>query len=268
MIAISHKSKQYLLVALKVLILVVAIWLIYQRFMETDAQTWTQFKVAFTQKPLYLLYTIPAFLGLTLLNWLFEIKKWQLLVSQIQTINYNTALKQSLGSLTASLATPGRVGEYGAKAVYYPSKKRKQIVLLNLFGNGMQMIVTTAFGILGYLFVINRYPVPVSTQSIYLLIIAAVISIPALYFLRNQKLFVKGVTLKSVFTYFRNLKLNVQLGTFLLSLFRYLTFSGLFFLILQFFGAEDKLLPTSMFIYLMYLLVSVLPSFFIFDVVI
>jgi len=56
----------------------------------------------------------------------FEILKWQNLVSFYQKIvsfyqkiTFKSALIQSLSSLTASLITPNRIGEYGVKALYF-----------------------------------------------------------------------------------------------------------------------------------------------------
>ena len=62
------------------------------------------------------------------------------------------ALKQSIGALTVSLFTPNRIGDYGAKALYYNSSYRKRIVLLNFIGNVMQMTITVLFGSIGFYF--------------------------------------------------------------------------------------------------------------------
>jgi hypothetical protein len=268
MIPLSHKSKQYLLVALKVLILLVAFIFIFQKVMNIDTQTWSEFKNAFTEGNSNRYYTMLVILALTLLNWLLEIRKWQLVVSYLQPISFKTSLKQSLAALTASLATPARVGDYGAKAAYYPNEQRKQILLLNLFCNGMQMMVTTFFGMIGFCLVALNYPLPVSTNKVGYILFGLFLSALAVYFFRNKTLFIKGLSIKSVLTYFKGLHLKIKIGTALLSLLRYLVFSSLFVIILVFFGAENGVVSLYIFIFTMYFFVSIIPSFFIFDVVI
>lgn len=268
MISLSHKSKQYLLLALKVLILVVAFVFIYQKIITIEEQTWNEFKNAFSQKNPNRYYPIFAFLILTIFNWGLEISKWKLAVSHLQPITFKTSLKQSLASLTASLATPARIGDYGAKAAYYPKKDRKQILLLNFFSSGIQMAVTTFLGVIGCILVAYAYPFPVAFDKLIILVIVLIIGSFAFYVLRNQTLIIKGLSIKSVLSYFKNLRFKIKLGTVLLSLLRYITFSILFFLILIFFGSESSFAPTLIFIFAMYFFVSIIPSFFILDVVI
>ena len=73
-------------------------------------------------------------------------------VSSFTKISFSTAVEQSLGSLTASIFTPNRVGEYAAKCLYYSKEKTKKIIFLNFLGNSTQMIVTIFFGMIGVLF--------------------------------------------------------------------------------------------------------------------
>ena len=61
----------------------------------------------------------------TLINWLLEIKKWKILAQRVMEISLIEATRQSLSSLTFSLITPNRIGEYGAKALYFKKEKRK-----------------------------------------------------------------------------------------------------------------------------------------------
>src|SRR5690606_38876186 len=104
---------------------------------------------------------------LTVFNWFFETLKWQTLVDVIERISFKNALEQSLGALTASLLTPNRIGEYGAKAMYVSPKFRKKILLLNFIGNMMQMSVTLLFGIVGLSFLISNYGLEFSANSMF-----------------------------------------------------------------------------------------------------
>ena len=44
-----------------------------------------------------------------------EIAKWKILTNNVKKNSWLDATKQSLASLTLSLITPNRIGEYGAK---------------------------------------------------------------------------------------------------------------------------------------------------------
>ena len=47
-------------------------------------------------------------IGFSLVNWFFEVKKWKFLASQLQSISFVEAVKQSLISFSISLLTPNR----------------------------------------------------------------------------------------------------------------------------------------------------------------
>jgi len=85
----------------------------------------------------------------SLLNWFFEIKKWQKLVKPVKNINFKEARRQSLISFSISLLTPNRLGDYGAKALFYDKKERKKIVSLNFIAQTSQLVITILMGILG-----------------------------------------------------------------------------------------------------------------------
>ena len=78
-------------------------------------------------------------LFLSVVNWALEVLKWQSLVEMIEHISFKTSAKQSLASLTASLITPNRIGEYGAKAVYFNKKQRPKVLLLTFLFSKSKM---------------------------------------------------------------------------------------------------------------------------------
>ena len=112
MVALSHKAKQYGWFALKVFILSVAFIYIYRKVVLQDIASWGIMVDAVRTKSFGYLF---LFLGITIANWFFEIKKWQTITTVIKKISFAEAAKQSLAALTVSLATPNRIGDYGAK---------------------------------------------------------------------------------------------------------------------------------------------------------
>jgi hypothetical protein len=270
MFALSHKSKQYLLVALKVLILTFTFVYIYLKVSQNETINTTRFSEKILDENSLLPGLI--FIGLAILNWFFEIHKWKTIVSKITPISFFTSLKQSLASLTVSLATPNRIGEYGAKAYYFESHQRKKVMLYNLFHNSFQMFITTILGIIGlYILFENNYLKISIDNIVFKITFAIIIVIFTLllgYIFRRQQLIFKGLTIKNLIQKFKELSLGLKLKMLLFSVLRYLIFSFLFFYLLLFFGASITLFEAVPFIFSMYLISSIVPTLSFFDVII
>src|SRR5690606_30725119 len=157
MIAASHKTKQYLLATAKVLVLAGTCGYIFFKLKNNPSMDIGDFTATIFSKGMVSGYLFLLFVGLTAANWFFEILRWKILVSIIEKIDFKTALKQSLASLAISLATPNRIGEYGAKALFFENRKRKKILLLNFFSSGAQMFVTSFFGLFGLLYLFRNF---------------------------------------------------------------------------------------------------------------
>jgi len=270
MFAMRHKSKQYLLVVLKVLILGITFGYIYLNITQNETIDFKKFSQnIFKGKSLI---PILGFLFLASLNWFFEIVKWKIIVSDSYPISFYESLKQSLASLTVSLATPNRIGEYGAKAYFFKKEYRKQILLRNFFHNSFQMLVTVIFGIIGLMFFWKNYGFGIVSETVFFKIGIALILIGTFLFLafafRKKTIIFKGLTLSNIYLKFRQLSSETKWKVLLFSVFRYLVFSVLFYKLLVFFGMDIPLLEALPIIFSMYLLASVLPTIFIFDVVV
>jgi len=116
-----------------------------------------------------------------------EIAKWKILTNNVKKNSWLEATKQSLASLTLSLITPNRIGEYGAKALYYTNDKRKQILLLNFAGNFYQLVITIVLGAIGLVY-LRKYS-SFSAISIYysiILIAGTVILGSSIYYLEKN----------------------------------------------------------------------------------
>ena len=155
---ILQKYKSTFILLGKFLIVGGAYYFISQKIRDNDLIHNTKFLADLSKNVFdnsYVLFVIFLF---TFFNWLLEIIKWKTLVSSIKEISFFEASKQSFSSLTASLLTPNRIGEYGAKAIYYPKDERYKILFLNFLGNFNQMFVTFLFGVFGLFFLIAFLP--------------------------------------------------------------------------------------------------------------
>lgn len=199
---------------------------------------------------------------LTALNWALEIKKWQSLVTTIKSISLKTSAEQSLASLTASLITPNRIGEYGAKAVYFKKEQRPKVLLLNFMGNAYQMLVTILLGTLGFLFLkdfIVQIPIPKS--AIIVLGIVSLVVLLSVFFINKKWTH----SIQKILSELRKIPSVVHKKAFLFSLARYIVFSHQFCFFLLFFGVEMDYFIVMPVIFSMYLISSIIPGFVLFD---
>jgi len=261
---VLHKSKQYWLTALKVLLLGLTFAYIYYKITSGETLRWTTFISEIQSKNFGY---IVLFILLASVNWVLEVAKWQTVVSKIKSISFYEATKQSLAALAVSLPTPNRIGDYGAKAFFYPSEKRKEILLLNFINNSAQMLITCLLGSIGLFIIAATYSLPFSEINLSIALLSLMIVVLAGYFFRKKQLLIKGLSVESLFLYIKKLSNALKLKLLVYSFLRYSVFSFLFFIILLFFDADISALHAAPLIFTMYLLVSILPSFFIFDVV-
>ena len=266
---LPYKTKQFFFVLIKLSIVVGAFYFIYNKLAHNENLDFHDFMQHLAQNDVFSLKNIGFLLILTGFNWFFEIIKWKTLISHITLISFKNALEQSLGALTASLFTPNRIGEYGAKAVYFNAAMRKKVMLLNLTGNMMQMTVTIIFGSIGLYVMHTTYDLDIDyfRVSRFLLIIIVVIGF-ALFGLQQNRFKIKGFSVEKLKSFFKDLTFGIQISAFGISVLRYLIFSFQFYFLLHIFGVDLTYLNGMIVITSMYLLSSIIPSIFIFDVII
>ncbi|MCB4799089.1 hypothetical protein [Neotamlana laminarinivorans] len=258
---LPYKTKQFFFVLIKLSIVVGAFYFIYYKLTSNTSLSFGSFISFLLKKEVFTIKNLAFLLFLSCLNWFFEILKWQTLVSLVKKISFKNAIEQSLGSLTASLFTPNRVGEYGAKAMYFSRENRKKILLVNFWHNGLQMLVTTLFGVIGLLIFIKTYKPELNYNKLFITLVFATILFIIIIFALKK---IKG------FSFYKpkNISKNkLILGCFY-AFIRYTIFSFQFYVLLKIFSININYWNALTIISSIYLLSSVIPSIFIFDVVI
>lgn len=266
---LPYKTKQFFFVLIKISIVVAAFYFIYLKLMKNSDLNYSSFSELLAKNTIFSLKNGVILIFLSFFNWFLEIVKWQQLVTPIKNIGFKNALEQTLGALTASLFTPNRIGEYGAKAMYYTKDYRKRILLMNLIGNLLQMGITLLFGCIGIYFFVMEFQVVLNVSNVLQLLIIGLIGISILvFFVPKTKLTIKGFSFEKISTFIKNYPMKIMAYGVVLSLLRYLIFSFQFYFFLLLFGIEITYLHAIMVITSMYLLASIIPSIFIFDVVV
>lgn len=266
---VPYKTKQFLFVLIKLSIVVGAGYFIYSKLLLNENLLFSTYIAFLIENDPFSPKNVLFLVFLTLFNWFFEILKWQKLVQIIQNISFKDALEQSLGGLTASLVTPNRIGDYGAKVMYYTNRFKGKIVLLNLVGNISQMTITTVFGVIGLTIFVNFYQVDINyyrvTRFVFILLIIAILSF---FGVKHRRFKVKGHSYVDIIDFIKSITINVKAKTLVFSLIRYLIFSFQFYFFLSVFGVAIDYLDAMVVITSMYFLASIIPSISIFDVVI
>ncbi|MGV8947251.1 MAG: hypothetical protein ACOH1N_12535 [Lutibacter sp.] len=266
---ILNKYQQALVVSLKLAIVVGAFYFMGQQLATNELLSIAQLKQQISIVLAKNIWLLILLLLLTDLNWILEIFKWKTLASHEKKITFFEAFEQSLASLTVSLITPNRIGEYGAKALYFEKKYQKKIMVLNLVGNISQLAVTVVFGILG-MFFLNNYFIggKISFEPRKFLLIASVLLL--LFLIGKSFGFVKKLMKYAcqVLNYSKELPLNILIKTLGYAVFRYLVFSHQFYFLLKFFHVEADYFTLMSLIFSTYFIASVIPSLAIFDWVI
>ena len=269
LMAISYKTKQFLLVLIKIGLVVAAFYFIYTKLFHNSDFHFDHFLHNLMNFTSISTSVVIILLFLSFCNWFFEILKWQTLVKCITKISLNEASAQSLGALTASLLTPNRIGDYGAKAFYHQPHLRKKIMLLNLVGNSAQMAITMIFGTIGFVYFVLRFQPEINYNGLFMWLGIIGFTTALIIWTLKMKGFKKQRnSLYKLLTFLKKISKKILLITALLSLARYVIFSFQFYYLLILFGVEINYFEAMVVISSMYFLASIIPSIFIFDVLI
>ena len=264
---IYQKYRSIIIILVKLLIVTAAFYFISKKIINTGSFSQSGFAQqigsTFFTKP-WILFSI---LGFTLANWFFEVLKWRTLVSSVKNISFFDAFKQSTSSLTASLLTPNRIGEYGAKAIYYNRFQRKKVMFLNLIGNLSQMFITVIFGLLGFVILYDYLNFTIDFHQVNSFIIIGSILLTGLIIYRFKS-YIQTVFISKILDYFREIPLNILGKSILYSFFRYLIFSHQFYFLLMLFGVELDYFTAMGAVFSMYFIASVIPGFVVFDFIV
>jgi len=263
---INYKYRQFLFFLIKLAIVVGAFYFVYQKTVHNNTISLADFILQLEHHFIGNYKAVLILFSFSFFNWFFEILKWQNLVSSIKIISILQAAKQSLGSHTASLFTPNRIGEYGAKAIYFNKNLRKKIVLLNLISNVLQMTITVLFGAVGLFFLFLNFeidfPVFRLRRLVYYTVIITVSLFGGRFFISKK---IRGFYWNKILNFFKRLSKVIVFKTFLFSFIRYLIFSHQFYFLLRLFGVETDYYSIMMLIFAMYFIASIIPSLPMFD---
>lgn len=256
MISIPHKTKQFLVLIIKLLIVGGAFYFIYNQLANNDKLDWDKFLILFQKNQSVV--GVGFILLLSVLNRFFEILKWQNLVIIIHKISKAEATKQVLAALTAGLFTPNGVGEYAGKALFYDNSETKKIVFLNLICNGIQMVLTVFFGFFGLLYFNASYNV-ITTKTVIILFGILILTFAVLFSVK--KLTIKGYSIEKLIHRINEIPKSIHQRNIFLAICRYLVFTHQYYFLFLAFDVDLPYLTLMSAITSVYFLASSLPTF-------
>lgn len=250
MISIPHKAKQFLVFLIKLLIVTAAFYFIYDQLAHNDKLDWSKFQNLVKDK--FSILGILFLLSFSVANRFLEILKWQNLVSFLKPISIAESTKQVLGALTAGIFTPNGLGEYAGKALYFEKTKTKKIIFLNLICNGVQMLLTVAFGTIG-LVILGYWKWSLAIIGItFLLLLASFLS-------KDVK--IKGYSFQKLLEKINEIPRRIHTKNNFLALCRYLVFSHQYYFLFLVFDVDLPYVTMMATVAAVYFLASSLPSF-------
>lgn len=264
----SNKTKQFLHSSLKVFIVLAALTFIGLKVTGDDKLSLPIFWESLRSNQVFSIEHVGVLLLLTLLNWIFEIRKWQVLSSFVRQNSLAAATRESLASFTAAIFTPSRIGEYGAKVLYYPKGARKKILFLNFLGNSFQLLMSLAFGIVGLVYFVIQLPLPIDWYHLILVLLILVSPIVLYRFLRKKTWKIHGYSLQNLKNAFQNLPQRIKWQALLYAGMRYLIFTHQFYYFLLIFGVAVPYPLLMAAVASMFFLSSIIPTLMIFDALI
>jgi len=264
----SYKFKQFYFLVIKLAIIFGAGYFIYQKLVYNEALSWSKFKELLASNHLFSLKTILGLFIFTTVNWFLEITKWQQLIRTLYPIRFTQAMKQSLSAHTVSIITPNKIGEYGAKALYF-KKRKKQVMLLSVLGNFMQLIATIFFGTFAVIYLLTHFDIAVPYRKLGRLLVYLVVFVGTLLGIsKHKKAYLLGFSAVKFKQALQQVPKKTIWKVTVLALLKYTVFSLQFYYLLVLFQTNLSFFQAYIMVSSMYLISAMLPMFSLFDFVI
>lgn len=194
------------------------------------------------------------------LNYLFEWLKWRTILNSFNSnFGIQTRFQSFLAGIITGMLTPNMQGNFIGRLYYFPKRFRINIILLTLWSNLAQFIVSISFGLIA-IALLGKVPGEFNVQK-YLYPLAGIVSlILLLYFTANY--YLPYVLNKKTAKRFKMVLKEVPFFKWkilLFSVLRYLVFSLQFYLILIAFGQSGEV-ETYLWVWQLYLWTTIAPS--------
>lgn len=268
----NRQTKNILSICIKVTILGLAFWFIFQKLSNNNNLNDFKHLLASLSSGSTSLILTSLFL-LMLLNWVLEAHKWKFLVRKIEIINTEEAVKSVFWGLTWAVFTPNRIGEYGGRVFFLSPRKRIMGVVAMSIGAVGQMVITNVFGSLAlFLFVFRFMDLNPILNFILGFLVIVFSSFFLLFYFNIQ--WIDGLLsrigflrrYKRFFSIFSEYKTSDLLKILSYCLLRFFVYTLQYYLIIHFLVPEIQVFDMIMILFIFYFIQSALPSLDLLDI--
>ncbi len=268
----SKQLKYSLIVFVKLLIVGFAFWAIYKKIvLSVSTPDFVQFITDYTTSAF--MWFVLVLILLTGVNWILEAVKWNILISHLQKITFFHAFKAVVSGSTLGIFTPNRLGDMAGRVLFLQYEKRLRAIVCTSVGSFAQMVVISSIGVISALFFCSRFLV-LEPRFFYGMLYVAVLLVLLLlfvYFNINWLAFItnkwiKNDRVRKVFSIMDSYTTRELAFVLLLSLARYLLYSGQYIALVIFLLPELQWAETMMLINLIFFVQTVVPSFAMADI--
>jgi hypothetical protein len=264
----SHKANQFFSLVLKILVVLAAVFFIWHKITSDETMNFDDFVNILFKYRVFSFTNLAILIALTCLNWYFEILKWQNLSRHVRENSLKAATRESLASFTAAIFTPSRIGEYGAKCLYYTRANWRKIIFLNFLGNTAQLFATYFFGVAGLLFLITSLDLPLPLFNGVLVTALLFAPFGIYWIMKRFNIRIKGYSVKRLEDSFHKVPEDIRWKTIIYASVRFLIFTHQFYFLLLLFQIEVSYPLLISAVFSTYILASIIPTMIIFDALI
>ena len=202
-------------------------------------------------------------------NWLLEAAKWKLLINKNEEISFLDSVKAVVSGIALSIITPNQIGDFAGRIIHLKKFNKIKGSLVTVIGHTAQVIMTLAFGLFAFIYMLHSQGKLTDTISLWLYvlsmisIIIAVIGFINIRFVSKISISKKIAPYLDVFSFYTKTELvKVLMYSFL----RYSIFIVQYVLLLHFFGVEISLLSSVCCIIATLCAQSFVPSFLLIEI--
>ncbi|MBL7928013.1 MAG: flippase-like domain-containing protein [Bacteroidia bacterium] len=261
-------GKKIIIIFLKIIVVSISVWMIYRTVSSKDS---------FTDSVALLNETAGSMEGkgqwiliilLMIANWITEAAKWKFLIQKIYKLSIWQSLYSVLTGVTVSFFTPNRTGEFAGRIMHLPPSYRIKGAVSSIVGSMNQLLITLMCGGLSILYIIKS---PLEEEKLLYSVIAgftivgiimmifAYFNISKIYDWLHSIAWLKRIdAYTEVLSYY---SFNDLLRITLFSAVRYITFTAQFILLMHLFGISFGLWKEIITVCMIFLSLSVLPTF-------
>lgn len=267
----TNKTKKKLGIALKVAILVLVAWVLYEKL--NNHQNLKAFeRLMHNLGTGTVVITLSVVVVLMFANWFLEVVKWRYLCRHIERISLWRATQSVFCGLTWAVFTPNRIGEYGGRVMFLQPRKRIFGVVAMGVGALAQLVLTSVAGSLSIAWFVNRFfdLSPVGSIAIWLLAVFYAGFFLILYFnvrwinnwMQRIGFLRKFHRFFEILTRYSRRELTTVFAN---SLARFVIFTSQYCILMLVIIPDIEILPMLLLIFILFFVQAALPTLDLFD---